>query len=112
MFAYLWTHILDFFYNLVLASCISVAFFLAGRPYFIKNLRIFFAAVVAGVLNGLLVTASVGLPADVIPQKFLAGFLLVGIGVAILEWLFPAHEFDAGETTLPIPRIFIRLLRK
>jgi hypothetical protein len=76
-------------YRIIVAILAIVILFVAGRPYFSPLSRILLSASVAGVLAGIFGSALVGGPLSQVPLRFATAFVVVGVGVAILEFLFP-----------------------
>jgi hypothetical protein len=82
----------DFYVNLyrVLVAALAIlVFFMSTRPYFDAKLRILMSALCAGILNGFVGAASLGTSLDGIPLRFIIGFVVVGAGVGLLEYIFP-----------------------
>jgi NAD/NADP transhydrogenase beta subunit len=76
-------------YQAITALVVVFIFFITGRPYFDPKLRVFISAICAGVLNAFAGGAARGTELSGLPLRFLVAFLLVGAGVAVLEYLFP-----------------------
>jgi hypothetical protein len=76
-------------YRLLIAALGIFVFFVAGRPYFDAKLRVLTSAFCAGILNAFAGGASVGTSPGGLPLRFIVGFLLIGAGVALLEYVFP-----------------------
>ena len=75
-------------YRLIAAVVVIFVFFIAGRPYFSAKMRVLTSAICAGLLNGLVGAALMGSPLSDVPLRFAVAFVGIGLGVAVLEYLF------------------------
>ncbi|RYJ04047.1 MAG: hypothetical protein EON47_01855 [Acetobacteraceae bacterium] len=79
-------------YRVLAAVVVVLLFFITGRPYFTARIRIFVAATIAGILNGIGGAALMGTSLSGVPVRFLIAFVGVGAGVAALEYLLPEGQ--------------------
>lgn len=81
-------------YRVLAAVVVVLLFFVTGRPYFTSRIRVFVAAVTAGILNGIGGAALMGTSLSGVPLRFVIAFVAVGAGVAALEYLVPeGHRY-------------------
>jgi hypothetical protein len=76
-------------YRLIAGIVVVLIFFVTGRPYFSIKVRVFLAAITAGLLNAFAGGAMLGTPLSDLWLRFVIAFVGVGAGVALLEMLFP-----------------------